>query len=516
MASRARWVLAAAASSLALTACLPNRFVTGWVPYWGPSSGKAVIDNDDSAALMGEVSMMWYGTAANGSVPLMSSATNLASVVASTRAQGLAVIPTVFDSQPAGVMRGILHDPFARAVHEQFLVDLVMSKGYDGIDIDYEVFAFGDGRTKWDAIRPDWIAFVQELGSLLHQRGKLLSVTVPPVWVSGGVTQGYTVYAQEEIAPHVDRLRLMVYDWSTSLPGPISPISWVNQVIAWSDSRVPNSRLQLGVPAYGRHWATRKNPTETCPAGALWRDSITMKETAGLAAAHGATPTRHSSGELTFSWTEQVTGPVEASPPTTTTTSPATTIESVDDGIEPGGLDPPIRVAPPPAIVTCTVEHIVYVPDGVSVRQRADAALAAGWSGIAIWAYGYETADVYQQLAGVAPQRPNGDPTGVLDTPTVVNGALRVTGMAVDPEFDLPVAVSLTVAPTGLAPTQWRVVTARAERDGMAAGLGPFHGFDETFPAAPGSYDVCATVVLWGGATGPSLGCQTVVVSAPL
>ena len=117
MASRARWVLATAASSLALTACLPNRFVTGWVPYWGPSSGKAVIDNDDSAALMGEVSMMWYGTDDDATVDLMSSATNLANVVASTRAQGLAVIPTVFDTQPAGIMRGILHDPFQRALH---------------------------------------------------------------------------------------------------------------------------------------------------------------------------------------------------------------------------------------------------------------------------------------------------------------------------------------------------------------------------------------------------------------
>ena len=98
----------------------------------------------------------------------------------------------------------------------------------------------------------------------------------------------------------------------------------------------------------------------------------------------------------------------------------------------------------------------------------------------------------------------------------MLGNGLRVTGMAVDPEFDLPVGVSLTVAPTGGAATQWRVVTARAERAGMAAGLGPFHGFDEAFTLTPGSYDVCATVILWGGATGPSLGCQTAVVSGPL
>ena len=516
MVRAARVALVAAAASTVLSACLPNRFVTGWVPYWGPNSGKAVIDNDDAAALMSEVSLMWYGTDDDATVDLMGSNTSLTSVVASIRAQGLPVIPTIFDSQPAGVMRGILHDPFARAAHEQHIVDLVTTKGYDGIDIDYEVFAFGDGSANWAAIKPDWILFVQELGGLLHQRGKVLSVTVPPVWVSGGVTRGYTVYAQQEIGPHVDRLRLMVYDWSLASPGPIAPMSWVNQVIDWSDSRVPNSRLQLGVPAYGRHWATKKNANETCPDGATFRDSITMKETAGLAAAHGQTPVRDASGELTFGWTQVVTGPRTAPIVPPTFPPPSTTIDTVAGPLATNGLEPALRLNPS-GNVTCTLQHTVFVPDGASVRQRADAVLAAGWSGVAVWAFGYETADVYQALAGVAPVRPGGGPTGLLDAPVPIAGGLRVTGHAYHPEFDLPVAVTLTVAPAGGgAAIGSRTVTARTDRAGMPAGLGPFHGFDEIVPLAPGDYTVCAAMVLWGGVAGPSLGCQNATVSVPL
>ena len=149
MAARARWVPLAAAL-LALTACQPNRFVSGWVPYWGASRGSATVADTDVASLYSEVSMLWYGTAANGTVPLLGGATSLASTVAAARAAGLPVIPTIYDSSPAGTMRTILADPFARANHVQRIVDLVMSKAYDGLDIDYEVFdrraRVGNGR----------------------------------------------------------------------------------------------------------------------------------------------------------------------------------------------------------------------------------------------------------------------------------------------------------------------------------------------------------------------------------
>jgi spore germination protein YaaH len=40
----------------------------------------------------------------------------------------------------------------------------------------------------------------------------------------------------------------------------------------------------------------------------------------------------------------------------------------------------------------------VYYPDATSIQQHAQAALNAGWSGVVIWALGYETEDVYRLL----------------------------------------------------------------------------------------------------------------------
>lgn len=515
MATRTRWVFAVAA--LVLSACQPNRFVSGWVPYWGGPDGRATLNDPEAALLMSDVSMLWYGIANDGAIVNLGSSTSLQATVDVARAQGLPVIPAIFDSTAAGVMSGILADPVKRAAHVQNIVQLVMTKNYDGIDIDYEVFAFSHPKSQWPAITVNWVKFVEELGGQLHARGKLLSITVPPVWDFGsptdGIYSGYTVYAQQQIAPFVDRLRLMVYDWSITVPGPIAPMFWVNSVIAYSNARVPASKLQLGVPSYGRHWSTQKNANEVCPDGAITRASVQMTQVAALAAAHNVTPTRHIDGELTFGWTQQVTGPrtkpieppVWNPPPivVTSVTAPATGIP----------LRPAQRLGPPPTNVTCTVQHTVFVPDATSIRQRANAAIAADWSGIIIFALGYETLDIYDLLSGVAPQRPNGAVTGSLAVPTVAGNNVRVTGQALHPEFDLPMAVRLTVTPTAGGAAVVRTVTARASVAGMPDGVGPYHGIDETFALASGSYTVCADALHFGGAVALSMTCRSFTVN---
>ncbi|MFM7685146.1 MAG: glycosyl hydrolase family 18 protein [Actinomycetota bacterium] len=513
MATRARWALSAAAL-LVLTACQPNRFVSGWVPYWGASRGSATVADADVAALYSEVSMLWYGTAANGTVPLLGGATSLANTVAAARAAGLPVIPTIYDSSPAGTMRTVLANPFTRANHVQRIVDLVVAKGYDGIDIDYEVFAFGDGRSRWAAITPTWVAFVRELSTALHARGRLLSVTLPPVWAGGA--SGYTVYAQDQIAPYVDRLRLMVYDWSVGVPGPMSPISWVRSVVAYSSKVVPPAKLQLGLPAYGRQWATQKVSTEVCPDDAVARDSITMREAPGLAQRNAAAVSRHSSGELTFSWDEKLTG-VRTTPRTPPAFTPTGTPIPVLVASGDVAMQQATRLGVTQVTVTCTIANIAYFPDETSIRQSAQVALDAGWSGIILWAMGYETTPVYQRLAEVAPRRANGAPGGVLDPPTVSANEVRVTGAAWHPEFDLPVAVRVVVRSAG-GPNLGtvvadRTITANVMRTGTPRGTGPFHGFDTSVTVLPGEWQVCADVVLWGGAPGPALGCRDVTVA---
>ncbi|MBI5090100.1 MAG: hypothetical protein HZB15_14895, partial [Actinobacteria bacterium] len=257
------------------------------------------------------------------------------------------------------------------------ITNLVVSRNYDGIDLDYEGFAFSDGQSSWAATRPNWAKFVIELGASLHGNGKLLSVTVPPIWDNG--TSGYWVYSWHDrnpaldIMPAVDRLRLMVYDWNVAKAGPVSPMSWVNNVLSYVKTAVPADQLrkvQMGVPTYGRSWATVVSGS--CPSGTpLGTVGVQMENVAGLLAKPGAVVERDPSGEMKLVYTDVFTGSGDSTPPPPYTPPPNLSTEVAP--ANPAGLSTAMRLGG----TTCAVRRTVYYPDEATVVQHAQAAVPA-------------------------------------------------------------------------------------------------------------------------------------------
>jgi spore germination protein YaaH len=255
-------------------------------------------------------------------------------------------------------MAAVLADPAQRAAHVSALVNLAVANGYAGIDLDYEQFAFADGTSSWAATRPLWVQFISELGPALHARAKLLTVTTPPI--SNGSRapgSGYWVYDWGAIAPFIDRLRIMSYEFSSSSPGPMAPLWWVQQIVAHAVTVVPPSKVQVGVPAYGRNFVAGVTSCERCRARPLRRANVNTAALSG----EGRYPVAIPSGEMTFSYVETFTGPPPAAAATTT-------------------------AAPPPAQVTCQVTRTVWYPDLDSIMAKAHLVGTYGISGIAQWA----------------------------------------------------------------------------------------------------------------------------------
>lgn len=364
-------------------ALLPRPFLSAWQPYW--MSNATNLDALNRAAEMfTDVSPFFFEADVNGNVNFHDPPTGdsrLRTLIAAAKAKGIPTLPTITDGSGTNGMQTILLNTARRADHIAKIVARVNQYGADGIDLDYENFAFSRNASSWPINQPaaPWVTFVRELGDALHAQNKLLAITIPPVW---GVSWDYKLYAPEQIHPFVDFIRPMVYDWSVSNPGPIAPLFWVDQVIAQAKKLgIPPSKLQLGVPSYGRHWRTKAVSTQTCPLNALGRKSVTTKSYYATQWPVSAVrdPT---SGELKMVWDEQVSGYTLEPPTAPPTGPPPTGITQAD-----GSLLPAVRLN----WVTCTVRHTVFMSDEVSIRARADRAAAAGWRGMVLWALGYET-----------------------------------------------------------------------------------------------------------------------------
>lgn len=262
----------------------PKRIVSGWIPYWMTSQARPEGVNSavQNADLFTDVSPFWFSATSKpgGGIQLKfnpnftNSAANAAWAMGQLKGAGLTVLPSIADGSGKGQMAAALADPAQRTAHVNDIVNLVQNSGYDGIDLDYEQFAFNDGSASWAATQPNWTAFVQELGGALRARGKLLAVTIPPPCSTGGTCgprSGYWVYNIAGIAPSVDRIRIMAYDYHVNAIGPIAPMPWVRAIVQYTASIMDPARLQIGVPTYGRAW-TLKTPsggdqtTGVCPA----------------------------------------------------------------------------------------------------------------------------------------------------------------------------------------------------------------------------------------------------------
>lgn len=394
---------------------------------WSTAGLAPLTANQGNDLVMSDPSLFNFSVTGATTFAMSSSySNNLVTVARALRAKGLPVIPSLTDGISGGEEEGMaimLRDQ--TDVHVQAIVARVMlgvdGIAFDGIDLDYEGFAFDDSGSSWVRTKPIWTEFVRRLGLALDAQGKLLSVTVP---VGVSPSTGYSVYNWAGIIPSIDRLRLMTYDYSWDAAGPVSPASWVQTAITYVKGLVVAAgrdpkMVQIGVPTYGRNWASVVSGT--CPDAVLRRSDPTMRAAESLAASKGITPTRHSSGEMTFTYTEQFTSDgmrlnataasaaaaetavvqggrpvaVAATSVLPTATALPSSVAATVAPIETTGLAKAKRLS------VCVVRRTVYYPDETTVVQRAQMSLDAGLGGIAIWAFGYETTDLWPMLRAV-------------------------------------------------------------------------------------------------------------------
>lgn len=312
----------------------PRKILTGWLPYYSMKTYlPAVLANAD---LIKEIMPFWYTlrydsktkrpvvvdvyTTANPSVPI-------ATPLAALRNAGMIIIPTITDGTSELMLARLISKPVSRKQVVDAIMTMITSQNYDGVDLDFEGFAFIDSPSTWKATAPNWVLFIRELSVALRAQNKLLSVTTPYVFNPAERQKGYFVYAWADIAPFIDRLRIMTYDYSTSRPGPIGPIEWVEKTVKYAISIMPASKVYLGLPGYGKDWVTKVEGI--CPANLAKvitpkarAGTFLMRDAANIAATYGAVPIYNEKfAEVTFSYKREYTGQTSSGLSTTCTAS---------------------------------------------------------------------------------------------------------------------------------------------------------------------------------------------------
>ena len=255
---------------------------SSWMPLYATGGLQSTQLH---AGALTESNPVWYQFAPNGAVVAMPGAEDPTWRAAMT---GTEVLPTVQNLVNGGFDKTIavqvLATSASREAHAQSIFDLVVARGYDGIDIDYEKLPYSS--------RANFVAFVELLAGKLHGAGKKLSVTVyaktsdSPTWDGAG---GHDYAAIGRIA---DFVKLMVYPYSYSgtEAGPLTPLEWLDAVVTYAERVIPSAKVIVGLPWYGKDWTGTS------------AKSLTYPKAMELIASTGAIVGRHSSGEAMFTY----------------------------------------------------------------------------------------------------------------------------------------------------------------------------------------------------------------------
>jgi spore germination protein len=321
--------------------------VVAAVPYWNIGYGTtSVLSNRHTFS---EVSPWMYGLNSSGQIVPQYGPAQQAMVneqLARLRAAHVPLLPTLanvvqgqWTYQP--VITNILHNPSVRAQHVAAIVALVQREHYAGIDIDYEDLHASD--------RSAFTAFIGQLASALHAKGRVLSVDLFAKPTNRGYDQRNLAQDYHAIGQLADQVRLMGYDyhWESSEPGPVAPIGWIRSVLSYAKTQIPATKIILGVPLYGYDWVDGHGTPVS------WLQAFRLSEQYDVQPRFDAV-----SQSPWFSYTD-ATGR----------------------------------------------RHVVWFENGPSTQAKFEAAESAGIGGVYLWVYGLEDTSIWTALRQSLPHR---------------------------------------------------------------------------------------------------------------
>lgn len=226
--------------------------VYGYLPWWRLDSTTASSLRYD---LLTTIALFGIGIGPTGDLDTASPgyaaylSGDAVAVINAAHAQGVRVVPTfhLLDWGGGHNVTAFLGAPAAQQRFIRRAIALMAARKADGANLDIEPLP--------DAQAGAFAAFVSRFRAALHRSNPSATLVVA---LGAGAT-GRTIAV---LAPHVDQLFIMAYDYRTKgsgNAGPVAPLGGTSRRSVASDLArylrwAPAGKLILGMPAYGYDW----------------------------------------------------------------------------------------------------------------------------------------------------------------------------------------------------------------------------------------------------------------------
>ena len=130
----------------------------------------------------------------------------------------------------------------------QQIIATLQEKGFQGVDVDFEFILAED--------REAFAEFVTRLREELNALGYTVSVALAPKTSDNQAGLLYEGKDYALLGEAANSVLLMTYEWGYTYGPPmaVAPINKVREVVEYAITRIPEYKIDLGIPNYGYDW----------------------------------------------------------------------------------------------------------------------------------------------------------------------------------------------------------------------------------------------------------------------
>lgn len=174
-------------------------------------------------------------------------------MIAAAKNAGVRPVLTLTPLGPNGqfnnaLITSVVNNQAYKDVLIQQLLETLQTKGYAGVDVDFEFILAGD--------RDAFTDFVADLGTALRPSGYHVSVALAPKTSAAQPGLLFEGKDYAALGAAADSVLLMTYEWGYKF-GPnmaVSPLNQVRRVVEYAVTEIPPEKINLGIPNYGYDW----------------------------------------------------------------------------------------------------------------------------------------------------------------------------------------------------------------------------------------------------------------------
>lgn len=143
---------------------------------------------------------------------------------------------------------GIFRNPTAQENLINNIIETMRTKGYRGLDIDFEFIEPNDAQV--------YLEFVRNVTNRLNAEGFTVNVDLAPKISADQEGLLYEAHNYAQLGSIANTVLLMTYEWGYmySEPMAVAPIASVRRVLDYAVTEIAPNKIYMGIPNYGYDW----------------------------------------------------------------------------------------------------------------------------------------------------------------------------------------------------------------------------------------------------------------------